>query len=193
MANDKTKVIAGRPNPAGALYLGPTGTAIPTDETTAIGVLLLTAGYLHKDGGTLKSLREVSTEQAWGGDTVLITETKTGAEITFTLIETLGDLANQVAYGVANVTKVAATISTGTKVATKIGGPIDDHWAGVIDIKNGAKKVRYTWTDGQVTTMDDVTFKDDSSVGYKITISLLKDSAGFYAYRYSDDGVFSAV
>ena len=191
MANDKTKVIAGRPNPAGALYLGPTGTAIPTDETTALDVALLAMGYLHKDGGALKSLREVTTEQAWGGDTVLITETKTGVELTFTLIETLGELANQVAYGSDNVTTTAATISTGTKVATKIGGPIDDHWAGAVDLKNGLKKVRYVWSDGQVTSIDDVTWKDDSSEGYKITISLLKDSAGFYAYRYSDDGVFS--
>ena len=192
MANDKTKVIAGRPNPAGALWLGPTGTAIPTDETTALNAALLAAGYLHKDGGAMKSLREVTTEQAWGGDTVLITETKTGVELTFTLIETLGSLANQVAYGSANVTTTAATALAGTKVAAKIGGPIDDHWAGVIDLKNGIKKVRYTFSDGQVTTMDDVTFKDDSSVGYKVTISLLKDSAGFYAYRYSDDGVTTA-
>jgi hypothetical protein len=192
MANDKTKVVAGRPNPAGALYLGTTGTAIPTDETTAINALLLSAGYLHKDGAKIKNLREVTQEQAWGGDTVLITETKTGQEITFTLIETLGDLANKVAYGSTNVTKTAATISTGTKVATTIGGPNDDHWAGVIDLKNGVKKVRYTWTDAQVTDVAEITFKDDSSIGYQITMSVLKDSAGFYIYRYTDDGVFSA-
>lgn len=189
MANDKNKVIAGRPAPAGGLSLGPVGTALPTDETTALNVALVGAGYLHKDGVSVKPTRESTDEQAWGGDTVLVVQTKSGFVVSFTLIETLGGQANRIAFGTANTTITPATALAGTKVTVLLNGLELDHWTAVIDLRNGPKKVRFAFPDAAVTTVDEITFKDDASVGYKITLSLLPDAAGNYGYRYSDDGV----
>lgn len=189
MANNKNKIIPGRPAPAGGLSLGPLGTALPTDETVALNAALKPAGYLHKDGASLKPNRDTTDEQAWGGDTVLITQTSFGVEVTFTLIETLGELADQVAFGSANVVATPATASAGSKLATKINSSELDHWVAVIDLVSGGKKLRWVMPDLQPTTVDEITFKDDASVAYKVTAKLLPDATGQYAYKYSDDGV----
>ena len=52
MANNVANVVAGKPLAAGGVWIAPLGTALPTDETTALNAAFKSAGYIGEDGLT---------------------------------------------------------------------------------------------------------------------------------------------
>lgn len=192
MANSTSNVVAGMPLAAGGALNGPLGTALPTDETTALNVALKPVGYLSDDGVGLTPNRSTDKKKAWGGDTVLVLQTEFGVEVKATLIESLNSQALKTAFGSGNVTTTAATSTTGTKQAVKLNSVELDHLVWVFEIKNGLKRIRVVLPDAQVTAVDEIKYSDSDAVGYALTITCFPDATGNYAYQYSDDGVKTA-
>lgn len=188
MANASTNVVAGHPLASGGALVAPIGTALPTDETTALNVAFKALGYLSKDGVGINPNRSSDKTTAWGGDVVLVQQTEFGVEVKVTLIESLNSVALKTAFGSANVATTAATVSTGTKQAIKINSLELDHQEWVFEIRNGAKKIRHVIPDGQVTKVDEIKYTDSDAVGYACTITCSPDATGNYVYTYTDDG-----
>ena len=69
-------VTTGKPKVAGAVFVAPTGTTLPTDATTALGTAFKELGYVSEDGVTNNNSPESENVKAWGGDTVLIRRTR---------------------------------------------------------------------------------------------------------------------
>ena len=75
MPNLATNVTVGKPKASGGVYSAPTGTALPTDATTALNAAFTSLGYCSDDGLTNSIELENAEIKAWGGDTVLTVRT----------------------------------------------------------------------------------------------------------------------
>lgn len=188
MANSTTNVIAGKPLATGGALNAPVGTALPTDETTALNAAFKGVGYISSDGAKLTPNRSTDTKKAWGGDTVLALQTDFGVEVKVTLIEALNAQALKTAFGSGNVAVTAATATAGNKSVVKINAAELDHLTWVFEIKNGLKRQRIVLPDAQVTGVDEISWTDDDTVGYALTLTCFPDADGNYGYIYADDG-----
>lgn len=103
MANDADNVSFGKPKSTGAVFVAPTGTAVPTTAWETLPAAYKNMGYVSEDG--LVNSVETDTENvnAWGGDLVLVGQTTFTEMFTVNLLETQSE-ALKVYYGDANVT-----------------------------------------------------------------------------------------
>lgn len=192
MTNSTANVVAGKPLVTGGALCAPRGTALPTDTSTALNAAFLSTGYISKDGSSITPDRSGDKIKAWGGDTVLVTQTDFNVEVKLTLIEALNSTALKAAFGSGNVTVTAANSSHGAQTATAINSTPLDHQSWALEIRNGLKKIRVVVPDGQVTKVDEIKFTDSDAIGYSLTITAFPDSSGNHAYQYTDDGVTTA-
>ena len=191
MANSVSNVMAGQPLSTGGLLWAPSGTALPTDTTTALNAAFLALGYLSDDGVEATPNRSTNTKKAWGGDTVLVLQTDFGVEVKFTLLETLNVNVANASFGTANVTATAANGTHGNQLAIKVNSLELDHASWVAELRNGIKKSRLVIPDGQPTAVDTIPFKSSDSVMFPVTLTCFPDASGNYAYIYSDDGLIT--
>jgi hypothetical protein len=190
MANTVSNVVAAKPLATGGVWVGPSGTALPTDATTALNVALKPTGYVGDGGLTETPNRTTDTRKAWGGDTVKILQTDFALTYTFTFIESLKTEVLQEVYGASNVVTTAATASTSTLQAVKIVSDTLPHRVFVFDMKDGNAKVRIGIPDGQIVDVGAVTYSDSDIVAYPVTVQTFFNSTlGAYAVKYSTDGV----
>lgn len=173
-------VNAGKPSTTGAIFVAPLGTAVPTDATTAKNVAFVEVGYISSDGVTNSSSMETTNIKAWGGDTVLTLSTSKTDTFTFTMIESDNINALKVAYGDANVTadangnlKIEANNSVQANREFIIEMIEQDGYARRIVIPNAA-----------VSSVGDIVYKDDSAIGYPITLTASLDSSNNTHYEY---------
>jgi len=180
MGNKAENVSLGKPKVGGAIYRAPSGTALPTDASTALNDAFKCLGYASDDGVTNSNSPESGTVKAWGGDTVLAYQT--GREDTFalTLIESKNADVLKSVYGDDNVT---GDLTEG--ITVKVNNTEMEAACWVIDmIMRGGALKRVVIPFGTVTKVDDITYADESAVGYGITITATPDSAGNTHYEY---------
>lgn len=95
-------VSFGKPKAAGAVYVAPKGTAVPTNATTALPAAFVNLGYVSEDGLVNAVETDTETINAWGGERVLVGQTSYAEMFTFNLIETRAE-ALRLYYGDNNV------------------------------------------------------------------------------------------
>lgn len=180
MANTVTNVSTGKPKIAGAMYVAPVGTTLPTDAVTALDAAFAPLGYVSEDGLTNDNTPEAQNIRAWGGDVVLTPVTSRDDIFNYTLIEcTNVDVLKHV-YGDDNVT---GTLSTG--IAISVNNKQMANHALVIDmiLRDDAVK-RIVIPAGAVTGVGTITYKDDTAIGYQTTLTCQADAAGNTHYEY---------
>lgn len=192
MANTASNVVAGVPLATGGVLLGAlTATAPATAAGTLTG--FTASGYIGEDGVTETNERSTDRIRAWGGDTVKVVQTEHNVSYQFTFLETLNTDVLKAVYGDGNVTKTAATVSTGTLHEVKVNGATLPHKSFVFELKDGDAKIRIYVPDGQITEVGDITYSDSEVIGYQVTVEAFADEVGNKAYKYLDDGKFSGV
>lgn len=190
MTNNANKAIVAKPKVTGGLWVAPIGTALPTNESTALSAAFKAPGYVTEDGVTRSESRDTTPIKAWGGDTIVIAQTGVEATLKTTLAEYLTKLTQELIYGEANVTETAATATKGTKLAIvgKLGTAAPKNvW--VVEMFSGLATGRLVLPIVQIAETDDVTYKDDELAAHGVTANLYPDAAGNYFYEYWDDGV----
>ena len=193
MANNVKNVVAGKPLAAGGVWRAPVGTALPTDETTALNAAFKSAGYIGEDGLTETQDRSTEKIKAWGGDTVKVVQTEFGLTYQFTFLESASAEVLKAVHGAANVTTTAATSSSGAKHAVKITSEQLPHEVYVFEIKDGDARIRICVPDGQITEVGEVTYSDADVIGYQVTVEAFFDATlGAQAVKYINDGQKSA-
>lgn len=180
MANTVTNVSVGKPKVGGAIYVAPTGTALPTDATTALAETFKCLGYCSEDGLTNDNSPESDTIRAWGGDTVLVLQTSKEDTFGFTLIEILNEEVLKFIYGNDNVT---GTLATG--ITVKANSKEADERVIVIDMilrENAVKRI--VIPRGKVSEVGTITYADEDAIGYETTVTCTPDAEENTHYEY---------
>lgn len=191
MANTAANIVAGTPLATGGILIGALTAAAPI---TAISTLtgFSAAGYIGEDGITEGNERSTDRIRAWGGDTVKVVQTEHNVTYQFTFLETLNADVLKAVYGEDNVTTTAATVSTGTLHEVAINSATLPHKSYVFEVKDGDAKIRIYVPDGQITEVGEITYSDSEVIGYQVTVEAFADELGNKAYKFLDNGIFSA-
>jgi hypothetical protein len=192
MGNTQTNVVVGKPLLTGGVLIAPVGSVLPTDATTALDAAFKAVGYISDSGVVKSEKRNTGTINAWGGDT--IAATKKGMDVTFKLelAEFLNSIVQGLLYGDSNVTKVAATTTTGNTLAVKATSASTPKKAWVFEIFSDDAKVRVVVPNARVMDVGDTTFQDDKIAAAVTTLQAFPDASGGYFYTYTDDGQHTA-
>ena len=173
MANTVSNVSVGKPKVAGAIYMAPAGTTLPTDSSTTLNGSFVALGYVSEDGVTNTNSPESDTVKAWGGDTVITLQTAKEDQFKFTLIESLNADVLKAVYGSDNV---SGALSTGLTVHANSKQLAACAWVIDMILTNNAVK-RIVIPEGQVAEIGDIVYKDDEAIGYEITINALPSTS----------------
>lgn len=180
MSNTASNVSAGKPKIDGAIYRAPLGTTLPTDASTSLGSAFKAMGYVSSDGLTNANKISTSNIKAWGGDTVMVTQTDKTDTLAFTLIEALNSDVLSAVFGSDNV---SGALSTGISIT--VNADVQEEAIWVVDmVLNGDTAKRIVVPCGVISDLADIVYKDDSAIGYGLTISCLPDSSGNTHYEY---------
>ena len=179
-AASSANVTAAKPNISGAVSSAPLKTALPQNAKTALNEAFKTLGYISEDGLTNENSPESEEVKAWGGQTVLSSQTDKKDTFKFKLIESLNVEVLKEVYGADNVT---GTLTTGITVKTN-ANELPEHSL-VIDmmLKNGSVK-RIVIPRGKVSEIGEIGYKDGEPIGYELTITALPDDQGNTHYEY---------
>ncbi len=178
--NKEQNVTYAKPSVAGAIHSAVVGTTLPTDATTKLNKTFKGLGYISEDGLTNENTPETESTKAWGGQTVLITQTSKEDTFSFTLIESLNiDVLKQV-YGDENVT---GTIESGITIKAN-AKPLETKSLVIDMILKGGVLKRIVIPKASVTEIGEVKYADEEAVGYETTVQCMPDEEGNTHYEY---------
>ena len=181
--NNSAHVTVGKPKVGGAIFWAPLDTELPTDATAALNAAFANLGYISEDGVVNSNSPESDDIKAWGGSTVLTTQTGKTDTFQFTLIEALSVAPLRLVYGVANVT---GDLSTG--ITIKANDTQQDSGCLVIDmIMRGGVLKRIVLPSASVGEVGDISYTDSDAVGYQTTLTASPDTTGNTHYEYIVD------
>lgn len=179
MAQTSTNVSAAKPGTGGALNVGATTATLPTATGTAL-TGFTSLGYISEDGLTNETAREVEEIKAWGGDTVLTSQTGFTDTFKCTLMEVLNvDVLKEV-FGASNV---SGTLAGGISISVDSTEMVERAWVCDMIMRNNVAK-RVVIPKGKITEVGEVSYKDSEAVGYEVTITAFPDSGGKTHYEY---------
>lgn len=160
-------VTTAKPKPSGCIYRAKFGTALPTSVDDQLNAAFKELGYVSKDGISNDSSKETAEEQEWGGVVVLNMESGKKDQWKPKLIEGLNVEVLKTVYGEDNVT---GDLDTGLEIADTNDEAEQFSW--VIDmIMKGNVKKRIVIPQAAVTSVAEIVYKADQSVGYGLTIA----------------------
>lgn len=171
---DVTNVTVGKPGKLnGQIYRAPAGTPLPKTADEALNDAFESLGYVSDAGVVNSNTASTSQIRAWGGDIVMDAQTEKPDTFRFTLIEALNPNALRAVYGDNNV---EGAIETGITIHANSQEQRECAW--VIDMitRNDSIK-RIVIGLGKVTNVGDVTYADESLVGYETTVSCYANEA----------------
>lgn len=187
MTQSAVNVIAGAPLVTGGILTAPKGTALPTDETTALNAAFKALGYAGENGleptGDATTLKDIF---AWGGDNVAsLVDGRSVSRFKSTLIEIFNSDVAKYIHGAGNVTVTAAVPGTsGTKLAILDKGADILTQPFIFDMKYQGKKARLVVPQARGNVTAELAWTDSDLTGYEVEWTALPDSNGVRVYRY---------
>ena len=173
MANVSQNVSFGKPKATGAVYVAPIGTTVPTDATTALDAAFLSMGYISDDGLVNSISTDTETVNAWGGDKVLVGQTKFGETFKVMALETTVN-ALKTFYGASNVTQTGSNITI-----TANSAPLPQVVVVFELVLTGGRVKRIVVPIAQIVDRSgDITYTDGDAIMYPLVFEALPDSSG---------------
>jgi hypothetical protein len=186
MTQNTANVAAFAPPVAGGVSWAPLGTALPTDADTALDAAFKAFGYISSDGIQYSGDAPSKDDQtAWGGDIVASLETtKKVVRYTIKVLEIFNQTVLEMIFGAGNVTVVAASGTTPTKITVldKNVSPVPGIW--VIEGLYQAKKRRIVLGNADPSVTGEDPFTHSALTGYEVQVTGLPDATGVSRYIY---------
>lgn len=153
----------------GVVAVAPTGSAAPTNGSTALDAAFVDLGYVSEDGVTETRDRSTNTLRGWQNADIL-REVVTEASLTyaFTMVETKKETV-ELFYG---NTVTAATGGIPIVPAKGAG-----RRAFVVDVVDGDEFIRAYIPEGEVTEVGDQVYQSGEPIGYEVTLTAYPTSA----------------
>ncbi|ROP78327.1 hypothetical protein EDF18_0973 [Frigoribacterium sp. PhB107] len=189
MVNTASKVVNGKPNASGGVLFAPLGTAFPATAIAAIPTGFRAGGYVSEDGVTKSESRDSATTKDWGGLTIKRTQTGYELTVAFAFLEYLNAEAAKTIYGADNVTVTPATADHGEQMRIAYRGQESPHLTWILDMADGASRTKFLIPDGQVAEIGDTTWSSADAALRDVTLSLIPNADGVFAWELTDDGV----
>lgn len=180
-ANDTKNVSYGKFLSGGYFFLAPSGTVLPTDNTTPLGAAFLNMGFLGDDGVNFSDSSSTETAYDANGDSIATSQGEIEKTFTVTFREIKKD-SLAVLYGSANVTDAEGKLTVHDK------GPNSATYVGVFEIRlKDGRKWRRVVPQCQPGELGDQTIVYNELVGRELTMAALLDStSGSYYIDYID-------
>lgn len=171
----------------GEVYYAPTGTALPTNATTALVAAYKGLGYISEDGVTEKWDDSVDTVVAWqNATTVRSATTKSTGSLGFTMIESNGLVLQTFHRGSTMAEAPAGTFTLQVKPITA------DPKVWVFHVIDGTKLIRIAVGNGEITERGEVVYKNGVPIGYPVTVMCYPDTSGNLMTKFSNDTAWTA-
>lgn len=165
-----------RPSDGGVFYRGPLGTTLPTDAVAPLNALFVDHGWLGEDGITLQVTRDITKHHAFGSDLVKTTQDNYEESLQLTLLESDPDVLETV-FGANNLT---VGVDGGGNRTITVGHSSTQlpRSAFVVETIDGAKIRRLVVQEGQVVTVENITYVHNALLSYQITVDCYKPASG---------------
>lgn len=151
---------------SGAVYVGPTATAAPTNSGTALAAGFVDLGYVSSDGITETIDRATSQIRAWQNGALVREVTSEGTySVSLTFLET-----NQEVLELYFGSDITGGVLNGDP--TSSGG----RKSFVIDVVDGATVERTYIPSGEITAVGERTLASGDAIGYNVTITAYADA-----------------
>lgn len=180
VTQDVSKVTTGKPLVGGAIQVGDSSATAPTDAKTPL-VGFTPLGYISEDGVSNSNSPETDNIKAWGGDIVQTYQTEKADTFTFTLIEPLREAVKKFVYGEDNV-----TVSNGLTTVQANADEAVEHKIIIDMIMTGNILKRIYIPRAKLTEIGEITYADESAVGYECTITALPDANENTHYEFEE-------
>lgn len=172
-------VASAKPKTTGCVLRAPLGTTLPTDAKSALDAAFVNLGYCSDAGLVNSNSPNSNTVKAWGGDTVLSYQEDKPDTFKFKLIEALNAEVLKAVYGDNNVT---GTRETGITVTANSAEQDECCWVFDLYMKGEAKRIVVPC--GKVSSVGEIAYVDNGTVGYEITVTAVPDTVGNTHYEY---------
>lgn len=181
MATNVSNVSAGKPKVGGAIYTAPLGTPLPVNAIDDLDAAFKCLGYISDTGLVNSNSASTNKVKAWGGDNVLNLQEDKPDDFKFRLIESLNVEVLKHIYGANHVT--GTSLATGIKVEATSDEAIDQIIVADMVMRGDVLK-RIVLPQAKLTAVGDITYADNSPVGYDCTESAMPDATGKTHYEY---------
>lgn len=157
----------------GMFYHAPAGTALPTDPTATIPNTWTHVGDVTNDGITLTMDKSVENLRNWANVIKRVIMTEHTETIQAPIMDTTEEVLKTV-LGEDNVTTASDITTVNLSAAS-----LPDEEAFLFVMKDGDDMMMIGCTNGQVTSVDDVTFAPESAINWVPTITAMGDGFQF--------------
>ena len=175
-----SNVSAGKPKIGGAIHRAPLGTVAPTDATTKLIEAFKALGYMSDAGLTNSNSPTDQSVKAWGGDTVLSSQTDKPDTFKFTMIEALNVDVLKAVYGDDNV---QGDLENGISIKANSKEQEECTWVIDMILKGGTLK-RIVLPKAKVSAVGEIVYNDTTPIGYPTTLTAFPDDEGNTHHEY---------
>lgn len=166
-ANNTQNVSVGKGVVGGYLYAAPSGTALPTDYSTALAAAYVNLGYVTDDGATFSTDTDSNTFKDLNGDDIATSSGGRTRTLNVQLAEVKADTLKEV-FG-----QNAVTVGASGEITITHDNNDMPHRVVVLELvlRNG-RRWRRVLPDAQVTEWGDLTVLYSDLVAFDITFTL---------------------